>query len=131
MSEEYYKQIVDDHRLSKLIELCVDHNNSIRDSHPKLLIDLDKYTAPDYLILNLIFHDIDTGVLGFGYPYDDMLTGWVSSDFEDSFEGNMLYLIYTHSDKISSFLFGHFSLAKELRWLQWRYRYLLSRIYIK
>lgn len=64
--------MTDNNRLQKLTELCITHNESIRDCDPDSLIDLDKYTTEDELIFNLWKYKINIENLGFGYPYDEL-----------------------------------------------------------
>lgn len=118
MTIQEIEETVDSHRMSKLVELCVDHNNSVSDSCPEKLIDLEKYTTPEDLIFNLWYHEIDVGVLGFGYPYDDILRNWVPDDAEEdeektSFEHTIAYLSFIHSDRIPDFLYYSLVLKKD------------------
>lgn len=106
MTTQEIQDTVDSHRLLKLIELCTEHNDSVRDSYPDRIIDLEKYTTADDLVFNLWFHHIDVGVLGFGHPYDEILKGWLHNCYEEpsKFEENLTYLSYIHYERISPFL---------------------------
>lgn len=102
---------VDVHRLSKLIELCKEHNYL----NPEKIIYLSKYKNADELVFNLWRNDIDVGVLGFGFPYDEMLRDWIwdTEGDEGNIENNMLYLSYVHSDDIPNFLYYSLFLPKK------------------
>lgn len=118
MSIEDYINDVESHRLSKLTELCVSYNNSIMESAPENAIDLIKYNTSEMLIFNLWYHEVDVGVLGFGYPYDDMIKDWVpevEDEVENKIESNKTYLSYVHSDRIPYFLYYSLYLMKDIR----------------
>ena len=115
MNFDQLDQDYNNHRLSKLIELCKDHNSN----HHESIIDLEKYATAEELIFCLWERKVDVNVLGFGYPHDESLMTWVPQEDEEGenlvygLESNPVYQSYVHSDKLIEFLYYSLLLPKK------------------